>query len=84
VPHGGFHDTSVFEQLRYAARRMMIELYAGILLPSHPISKITPSKHARNAEIRARHHTGESLSALAEAFGVSEQRVHQIAQGRRK
>jgi Mor family transcriptional regulator len=84
MPHRGYHDTSVFEQLRYAARRMMIELYAGILLPTHPISKITPSKHARNAEIRARHRAGESLSALAGVFGISEQRVYQIVQGRRK
>jgi hypothetical protein len=84
VPHGGYHDTSVFEQLRYAARGMMVELYAGIILPSRPISKITPPKHARNAEIRARHRAGESLSALADVFGISEQRVHQIAQGRRK
>ena len=63
---------------------MMVELYLGIVLPPHPVSKVTPQKHARNAEIRARHRAGESLSTLAEAFGISEQRIHQIVQGRRK
>ena len=63
---------------------MMVELYLGIVLLPYPISKVTPQKHVRNAEIRARHHAGESLSTLAEAFGISEQRVHQIVQGRRK
>jgi hypothetical protein len=54
---------------------MMVELYAGILL--------TSPKHARNAEIRVRHYAGETLTALAEVFGISEQRGHQIVQGRR-
>jgi Mor family transcriptional regulator len=80
----GCHNTSVFEQLRYAARRLMVELYAGILLPSYPVSKLTPKKQTRNAEIRARHRAGASLSTLAETFGISEQRIHQIVQGRRR
>ena len=63
---------------------MMVELYTGILLPPHPVSKRTPRKHSRNAEIRARHRAGETLSTLAEVFGLSEQRIHQIAHGRRK
>ena len=84
MPHRGLFDTSVFQQLRYAARRMMVELYPGIVLPLHPVSKVTPQKHVRNAEIRARHRAGESLSTLAEVFGISEQRVYQIVQRRRK
>ena len=80
----GLLDTSVFQQLRYAARRMMVELYLGIVLPPHPVSKVTPQKHVRNAEIRARHRAGESLGILAEVFGISERRVHQIVQVRRK
>jgi Mor family transcriptional regulator len=84
VPHRGLLDTSVFQQLRSAARRLMVELYLGSVLPPHPVSKITPQKQARNAEIRSRHRVGESLSSLAEVFGISEQRVHQIVQGRRK
>ena len=57
---------------------MMVELYLGIILPSHPINKITPSKNERNAEIRARHRAGDSLSTLAEMFDISPQRVSQI------
>ncbi len=62
----------------------MVELYLGIVLPSHPVSKITPQKHARNAEIRARHRAGESFSTLAEVFGITEQRIWQILNDRRK
>ncbi len=72
-PIGRHQDTFVFKQLRYAARCMMVELYAGILLSLHPVSKLTPKKHARNPEIRARHRAGESLSSLVEAFGITEQ-----------
>ena len=80
----GLLDISVFQQLRYAARRIMLELYLGMELSSGPVSRITPPKHARNAEIRARYQAGETLRTLADVFGISEQRVHQIVQGRRK
>lgn len=83
VPHRGLLDISVFQQLRYAAGRMTIELYIGIVLPPHPVSKITPPKHKRNAEIRARYRDGESLTTLADTFGISPQRVFQIVRGRR-
>jgi Mor family transcriptional regulator len=83
VPHRGLFDRSVFQQLRYAARRMMVELYVGIILPSHPVTKGTPPKNKRNAEIRARHRAGESLSTLAEMFGISPQRVSQIVRRKR-
>jgi hypothetical protein len=84
VPHRGRDDTSVFEQLRYAARRLMLELYLGMLLPGKPVSHHTPSKCERNEEIRLRHRRGESLSRLAEVFGLSEQRIWQIVNSRRK
>jgi Mor family transcriptional regulator len=84
MPHRGYHDTSVFEQLRYAARRMMAELYAGMFLPPPLVSKRTPKKHARNAEIRARYGQGETVGELAAVFGISEQRVSQIMRGRRR
>jgi Mor family transcriptional regulator len=63
---------------------MMVELYLGIILPSHPVNKITPSKDKRNAEIKARHRAGDSLSTLAEMFGISSQRVSQIVRRKRK
>ena len=48
MPHRGLQDTSVFEQLRYAARRMILENYVGILLPRKPISRRTPNNCERN------------------------------------
>ena len=83
MPHRGLLDISVFQQLRYAAGRMTIELYIGIVLPPHPVSKITPPKHKRNAEIRSRYRDGESLTTLAEMFGISPQRVSQIVRRKR-
>ena len=38
----------------------------------------------RNQAIRRRYAEGESVPNLALAFGISQQRVHQILQGKRK
>jgi hypothetical protein len=84
VPHRGRDATSVFEQLRYAARRLMLELYLGMLLPHKPVSHRTLANCERNEEIRRRHQRGESLSTLADVFGLSEQRIWQIVNSRRK
>ena len=84
VPHRGFDDRSVFEQLAYAARRMILENYAGMLLPQQPVTRITPAKCERNEEIRKRHRQGETLISLAEVFGLSENRVWQIVHRRRE
>ena len=58
--------------------------YYGQVLPGLPVSNGTPTKCERNAEIRNRHKQGESPSTLAEAFDISEQRIHQILRGKRK
>ena len=58
--------------------------YRGLILPQSPVSDGTSPKCARNAEIRARHHKGESIVTLAEAFGITEQRIWQILNDRRK
>ena len=63
---------------------MILENYAGILLPQKPVSRITPTKCERNEEIRLRHRQGETLISLADVFGLSENRVWQIVHGRRK
>jgi hypothetical protein len=47
----------------------MVELFVGIILPSHPVTKGTPPKNKRNAEIRARHRAGESLSTRMRSAG---------------
>jgi hypothetical protein len=41
-------------------------------------------KPARNAEIIAQYEPGEIGACLAEAFGISEQRVNQIVHGKRR
>jgi Mor family transcriptional regulator len=63
---------------------MILENYAGILLPKTPINRITPTKCERNEEIRRRHHQGETLISIAEVFGLSENRVWQIVHRRRE
>jgi hypothetical protein len=80
----GLHGISVFEQLAYAARRMILENYAGLLLPQRPVSHITPTKCERNEEIRLCHQQGETLITLAEFFALSENRVWQIVHHRRE
>lgn len=62
----------------------MVLMYIGRKLSIVPLNDHTPAKCHRNEEIRARHARGESLSRLAEVFGVSTPRVSQIVQGRRK
>ncbi len=84
MPHRGLHNTSVFEQLHYAARRMIMETYRNMLLSTTPITRLNPPKHERNREIRHRHQQGESLSSLAQVFGITEQRIWQILHDRRK
>ncbi|MBI5957939.1 MAG: helix-turn-helix domain-containing protein [Chloroflexi bacterium] len=58
--------------------------YRGLTLPQSPVSDGTLPKCKHNAEIRARHEKGESISTLAEAFGITEQRIWQILNERRK
>ncbi len=41
-------------------------------------------KTDRNAEIIARYEAGETGASIAQAYGISEQRVNQIVRGRRK
>jgi hypothetical protein len=62
----------------------MVLMYIGRWVPSALLTDCTPAKCQRNKEIRARHEQGESLSCLADVFGLSAQRVSQIVQGRRK
>ena len=79
MPHRSLRNTSVFEQLRYAARRVILEVYVGILLPQQAVSRIMPTQYERNQELRQRQLRGESLTLLAEDYGLSAPRVWQIA-----
>ena len=70
-------------QLLFAMSFAMAISYRGLILPQSPVSGTAP-KCARNAEIRARHSNGESISTLAEKFGITEQPIWQILNDRRK
>ena len=62
----------------------MLLMYIGQKNPDFPLTDHTPSKHERNRRIRARHAKGETVVSLAEACGISQQRVSQILRGKRK
>jgi Mor family transcriptional regulator len=68
----------------FAVAFAMVIPYRGLELPQFPVYDSTSPKCKHNAEIRARHQKGESIATLAEGFGVTEQRIWQIVQGRRK
>jgi plasmid maintenance system antidote protein VapI len=62
----------------------MLLMYIGQKVPVAPLTDHTPSKPTRNQEIRERYTKGETVVDLAAAFGISQQRVSQILQGKRK
>jgi hypothetical protein len=49
--------------------------HIGQETPDFPLTDYMPSKHERNRRIRERYAQGEAIVALAEAFGISQQRV---------
>jgi predicted transcriptional regulator len=55
----------------------------GTPYPTEPQNDHIPEKADRNAEIIARYEAGETGASIAQAFGISEQRVNQIVRGRR-
>jgi Mor family transcriptional regulator len=73
-----------FPQVLFAMSFAMAISYRGMLLPQSSVSNGPSPKCARNAEIRARHQKGESIATLAEIFGITEQRIWQILNDRRK
>jgi hypothetical protein len=83
MPHRGIQGRS-FPQVLFAVSFAMAIAYRGLILPQSPASNGPSPKCARNAEIRARHLKGESIATLAEVFGITQQRVWQILNDRRK
>ena len=83
MPHRGIQGRS-FPQVLFAVAFAMAISYRGLELPRSPVSNGTVPKCVRNAEIRARHQKGESIATLAEVFGITEQRIWQILNDRRK
>jgi hypothetical protein len=62
----------------------MLLMYIGQTAPLAPLSDHTPSKPARNHEIRQRYAEGDTVVNLAAAFDISQQRVSQILHSTRK
>jgi hypothetical protein len=84
LPHAFTAWGSLLVSVDYAVNTILKRLYIRKSLPSMPISGKTPRQVDRNAEIHIRKENGESVPDLAKAYGISEQRVHQILRGRRK
>lgn len=83
MPHRGIQGRS-FPQVLFAVSFAMAISYRGLIFPRSPVSDGTLPKCKRNAEIRERHQKGESIATLAAVFGITEQRVWQILNDRRK
>jgi hypothetical protein len=61
----------------------IMEMLYDTPVPTEPQNDRVPAQMERNEEMRARYEAGETGASLAQAFGISEQRVNQIIRGRR-
>lgn len=73
----GFEDTSS-ASIEKAVRRILGLLYAGMELPSEPLTDYKPPKENRNREIYRRYVDGARAVDLAAEYGISLQRVYVI------
>ena len=64
--------------LPLAVSSVVQRLYTNVTLPRQPITYKHVNKSQRNRLIRQRYEAGETLQEIADAFGVSVQRIHQI------
>ncbi|HMN11120.1 MAG TPA: sigma factor-like helix-turn-helix DNA-binding protein [Bellilinea sp.] len=80
MPHRGFEPPACFDV--WLAAFHILEMLYNTPFPAEPQNDLVPEKTGRNAEIQTRYEHGETLDKLAEAFGVSAQRVSQIIRGR--
>ena len=60
-----------------------MEMLYDTPFPNEPQNDHAPEKAERNAEIVARYKAGQTGASIAQAFGISNQRVNQIIRGRR-
>ena len=77
----GFKPAACFDI--WLATFHIIEMLYDTPFPETPQSDRIQEKADRNAEIITRYEAGETGASIARAFGISEQRVNQIIQGRR-
>ena len=81
MPHRGFKDTACFDL--WLATFHILEMLYDTPFPDEPQTDHV-EKTERNAEIIALYEAGETGASLAQAYGISEQRVNQIVRGKRK
>ena len=81
APHEGFESTACFD-LWLATFYIIERLYHTLHLDTLETDRI--EKPDRNVEIMACYDAEETGTSLAEAFGILEQRIHQIVRGKRK
>ena len=60
-----------------------MEMLYDTPFPTEPRNDLVPAQTERNEGIRARYEAGETGASIAQAFGISEQRVNQIVRARR-
>jgi len=80
VPHRGCEPAACFDI--WLAAFHIIEMLYDSPFPTEPQNDL-PTKAERNTEIRTRYQQGETISQLADAFAISQQRVWQIVRGQR-
>jgi hypothetical protein len=80
--HRGFNPAVCFDI--WPATSHIMEMLYDTPFPEVPQTDHTPKKAERNAEIIARYGAGETGVSIAQAFGISDQRVIRIVRGRRK
>ena len=73
----GFEDTSS-ASIEKAVRRLLELLYAGMELPSEPLTGYKLPKENRNREIYQQYLEGARTVDLAAEYGISLQRVYVI------
>ena len=82
MPHRGFKPAACFD-IWLATFHNIIEMLYNTPYPTEPQNDLVPEKAERNADIIARYEAGETGALIAQAYGISEQRVNQIIGGRR-
>ena len=67
----------------YNIHVVLVLLYGAMPPSASPVTSATPPKTDRNKEIYQRYQAGESPSALACEYGISEQRIFVIIRKQR-
>jgi Mor family transcriptional regulator len=61
-----------------------MEMLYATPYPTEPQNDLVPAQTEPNEQMRARYEAGETGASIAQAFGISEQRVNQIVRRQRR